>query len=116
MKEKNIYLSILGELNKILNWCNNPTEIEDFELDSKLLILFEKNKINMSYGFFHPIYSLVDIVCDSIRHNQKEINNEYSVIDGINDLKKIIKLIELDSIEELEKNLALKNKLNNLYN
>jgi hypothetical protein len=55
MKEKNIYLSILGELNKILNWCNNPTEIEDFELDSKLLILFEKNKINMSYGFFHPI-------------------------------------------------------------
>ena len=69
----------------------------------------------MRYGFLNPIFSLVDLTCDFIRHDRDKITSNYKVTDGIRDLQKILDLIEQGKIEELEGNSELKIKLNNLY-
>ncbi len=110
MEKSEIYSSLLVELKKVAYWCKNPSEQENFDIDIVYKNIFIKYKISMKYGFLYPIFSLVDSMCDSIRHNQKEIVSGYTVTAGILDLERIIKLIEQKEVDELENNYELKKK------
>lgn len=115
MNKIEIYNLINQELKKVILWVQNPNMKEDFDLDALYEDIFSKCGINMKYGVLHPIFSLIDVICDSVRHGERKINKNYMLVDGINDLKIIIDYIDNHKIDELERNEDLKNRLNKLY-
>jgi hypothetical protein len=68
----------------------------------------------MDFGFLSPIYTLVDTMCDSLRHGQRNIAGNYSVENGIHDLDMIINRIKTRDINLLEGDIKLKKKLEKL--
>jgi hypothetical protein len=110
-----VYRSVNSELKKILGWCKQSGKEEAFDLDGLYSRLFKEYNIDMNYGFLNPIFTLVDVMCDSIRHGQVNIKDTYSVKEGITDLEEIINHIDTYKIQELENNVRLKQKLNGLY-
>lgn len=115
MNEILIYNKVNQELKKIVQWSKNPNQKEDFDLDTLYSNLFKEFNIDMSFGFLYPIFSLVDVLCDSIRHGQENVKEYYSVKDGINDLENIVLLLDSEKIKELENDFKLRAKLNGLY-
>jgi hypothetical protein len=115
MNKLEIYRILLEELKVISAWCKQPSSVEKFDIDDVYKVILERYNISMSFGFLNPIYALVDTMCDSIRHGQKNITNSYTVENGIHDLEAIIKLIETGDISSLEDDINLKKKLEGLY-
>jgi hypothetical protein len=118
MNDMEIYNEILPELYKILSWCKNPIAEQDFDLDNVYHKIFLKYDISIDFGFLYPIFLLIDNLYDSIGHQQSELMPGYKVEEGIEDLKKIIHLIEQKQIIQLENDIALKGriyKLNSQY-
>lgn len=114
MKE-NIYSKIYQELNLLLIWIEGKNKEEIFDFDILYESLFDEYGIDMNYGFLYPIYSIVDLLCDSLRHDQKNIIPGYSVEKGIKDLKFIISRLDRKEYDKLERNINLKNKILKLY-
>lgn len=115
MNEKLIYNKVNHELKKIVKWSKEPNLKEDFDLDTLYSNLFKEFCIDMSFGFLYPIFSLVDVLCDSIRHGHTNVKEDYSVKEGIKDLENIVFLLDSEKIKELEDDFKLRAKLNGLY-
>lgn len=110
-----IYSLINEDLKEILEWSFEPSLKEKFDLDATYHELFKEYNINMDFGFLYPIYVLVDIFCDSLRHREINISRDYTITEARNDLQYIIDLISAYKISELESDISLAKKLQALY-
>jgi hypothetical protein len=114
--KKEIYLLLEKELTKFLFWLkSDDRREEDFDIDEKLSIIFEVYNVDIQFGFLYPIYCFYDVVSDAVRHEKKEISKSYFMNDAIKDLEYIIKHINENTIDELEKNEILRKRLTSLY-
>jgi hypothetical protein len=114
-KRENIYNEVNASLKKMLIWFSEFEDKFFFDFDSQFNEILEKHNINMSYGILKHVYSLVDVLYDSLSHNNLMITDIYSTDDGLRDLKYIINMIDLGKIHELENDFKLRSRLLKVY-
>jgi len=112
-----VYSLILPELKMILQWSENIEGKENFNVDELYATITREYGKDLKVPFINEIYSLTDVLCDSLRHSNPKINDRYSVEEALSDLKEIVMIFENNVTDEFEKETLLKKRLSpdNLY-
>lgn len=111
-----IYSDVGIVLHKMLVWFSSGDDRLSFDFDVTFNEILEKYNIDIHYGVLNHIYFLVDVLYDSMSHQNPMITDTYSTENGLQDLKYIVKMIDSNKVQELEDNFDLRARLLKLYN
>jgi hypothetical protein len=113
MNKKGIYNEVSQELQRIVNWTKSDIE-KEYCIDTFFFVLFKKYDIKSDYGIIGPLYSFLDVFCDSFYHGFKEVTNGYSFDEAIKDINYLIESIDNDMIDKIEHDYLLINKFKSI--
>ena len=112
--KKQVYSDLNIDLRNVLLWLRSFTEEENFDLDELYSNLCEKYKIDISFGILGPLYTFLDVACDSKRHFHKDVTEGYPFDEAKSDLNYVISKIDSGETAELEENSKLMAKFSSV--
>lgn len=108
-KEFLLELSII--MKDVLSWSQADKIDYNFDIDNILYFLSKKFDKKFDDFPLYLIYNLLDFYCDAVKHNLKDIQEGYHIIDIREDIKLIIKEIENGKFEQIKLNSELLDRM-----
>lgn len=112
----NFKIELIDALEKAIEWSakfEGGLKDYSFDIDNMLFRISENYHKDFKKGNLFLIYNLVDYFCDAVKHDFKEIDERYSVIEAKNDIIFIIN--HLKSCIDIQLPQKLENKLKTVF-